>query len=545
MSSTDKKLVLAITACPTGVAHTFLAAEKLTQTGPKLGYDIKVETHGSEGIRNDFTAEEIARAEVIILAVDVTVDTSRFNGKKVYQCRVAKAIKDPEGVIEAALKEGKQQAGEFNTKTDKNSGQKMGVMKHLMAGVSYMVPIIILGGIFLAVALGLSKAIYGPSYDPGSDNKNFFYYLLKIGEASFTLMIPILGAFIANSIAGRAAIAPALVVSYLGNSPQAFFPLPGINEVTTPTGFVGAIAAGLAIGYTVKWINTWNVPKSLRPVMPIFFIPLVVGFVYSMIMMFVIGSTIGWVMGKFQGWIESTWGNTDNAGNIAIGLGFGILIGAMAGFDMGGPINKIAFLACTGLIGSKIYTPMGAMATAIPVAPLGMGIATWVFRPFYNEEQKTMGTTAFFMGCIGISEGAIPFAVNDPKRVVASNVVGSAIAGGLAGVTGIADLAGHGGPIVGLLGALGRGNGDAGQYGWGQGWQWTLLAFLFMAVGALITAFMYGFWQVIDKKRKGETISMKQFIIKTRDEKVKADKAAKADKVNKDAKKVKLNKKEK
>ncbi|WHQ37038.1 fructose-specific PTS transporter subunit EIIC [Spiroplasma sp. SV19] len=554
----EKPLILAMTACATGVAHTFLAADKLNQTGPKLGYDIKVETHGAEGVRNDFTDAEIKRAEVIIAATDIGLDMTRFGGKKVYICPVAKAIKDPEGVINTALKEGKTEpVGEFTTKGSNGSGQKVGVMKHLMAGVSYMVPIVILGGIFIAISLGLAKAIYGPNYenfhgsskgmgwipdatggtahwgelfytDPLTDPKNFFYYLNILGGSAFTLMIPVLGAFIANSIAGRSAIAPAIVVSFIGNNAANFYPLPGIEAVNTPTGFVGAIAAGLAVGYTVKWINTWNVPKGLKPVMPIFFIPIVVGFVYGMIMMFVIGSTVGWVMGKFQEWISKTWGNISNASNVAIGLAFGLLIGAMAGFDMGGPVNKVAFLASTGLIGSKIYTPMGAMAVAIPVAPMGMGIATWIFKPFYNEEQRTMGSTAFFMGCIGISEGAIPFAVNDPKRVIPSNIVGSAIAGGLAGAVGIADLAGHGGPIVGFLSALGRGNGDTGVYGWAGAWQWTLLAFLFMAIGALITAFMYGFWQIADKRRTGETISMKQFVLKTRSDKVTADKKIKA-----------------
>lgn len=558
----QKPLLLAMTACATGVAHTFLAADKLNQTAPKMGYDIKVETHGAEGVRNDFTEGEIKEAEVIIAATDIGLDMERFSGKKVYNCPVAKAIKDPEGVINAALKEGKvQPTGEFITKGANGSNQKIGVMKHLMAGVSYMVPIVILGGIFIAISLGLAKAIYGPNYDnfhgslkgmgwipdtsgttvhwgkifytdPLTDPKNFFYYLNVIGVSAFTLMIPILGAFIANSIAGRSAIAPALVVSFIGNNAANFYPLPGIEAVNTPTGFVGAIAVGLAVGYTVKWINTWNVPKGLKPVMPIFFIPIVVGFIYGMIMMFVIGSIVGWVMGKFQNWISRTWGNTSNAANVAIGLGFGLLIGAMAGFDMGGPINKVAFLACTGLIGSKIYTPMGAMAVAIPVAPMGMGIATWIFKPFYNEEQRTMGSTAFFMGCIGISEGAIPFAVNDPKRVIPSNIVGSAIAGALAGAVGNADLAGHGGPIVGFLSALGRGNGDAGVYGWASAWGWTLLAFLFMIIGALITAFMYGFWQVVDKKRTGETISMKQFVVKKHTNKVVANK--KSQKVKKE-----------
>ncbi|WP_368486344.1 fructose-specific PTS transporter subunit EIIC [Spiroplasma sp. DGKH1] len=564
-TTSGSKLILGISACPTGIAHTFLAADKLTQAGPKLGYTVKVETHGSEGIRNNFTDDEIQRAEVIVAAVDIAVDMSRFGGKRVYTTSTSKAIKDPEGVINTALKEAKVQAvGEFNTSGDKNSGQRTGIMKHLMSGVSYMVPIVILGGIFIALALGLSKAIYGASYqhyhgsfkdmewvlnpgqtiptwqavyytDPTADPQNFFYYLLKLGSAAFTLMIPILGAFIANSIAGRAAIAPALVVSFIGNDASAFFPIAGIGAVDTPTGFVGAILAGLAVGYTVKWINTWKVPKSLRPVMPIFVIPVLVGFVYGMIMMFVVGLVVGYVMHQFKWWISTTWGNPNNAAGLGIGFGFGLLIGAMAGFDMGGPINKVAFLACTGLIGSKVYTPMGAMACAIPVAPLGMGMATWIFRPLYNDEQKAMGSSAFFMGCIGISEGAIPFAINDPKRAIVCNVVSSAIAGAVAGLLGIADAAAHGGPIVALVGAIGRGN-DGQLLGWGTAWGWTLLSLVIMFGGATINAFMYGTWMIIDKKRTGETISMKEFVLKTRADKVAAKKANKEVKPNKVAK---------
>ncbi|WP_342252306.1 fructose-specific PTS transporter subunit EIIC [Spiroplasma endosymbiont of Amphibalanus improvisus] len=512
------KKIVGITACPVGVAHTYMAADKLTETGQKLGYDIKIETHGSSGVGNEIKPNEIKEADVVIIAADIGVDCSKFVGKKIFKARVSDAIKNPEKLIEDAFAKGKVTEKSEDDDSDdifKTNGSKQGIMQHLMSGVSYMVPLVILGGIFIALSIGLTKSIYGPDANPDTlPQTNILYYLFWIGSASFTLMIPILGAFIANSIAGRAAIAPALVVSFIGNTPAAFYPIGGIT-VTTPTGFIGAIAAGLACGYTVKWINdTWKVPKGMRPIMPIFVIPILVGSVYSLIMMFVIGAPIGWVMEQFSNWIGDTWGNTDNASNVAISLGFGLLIGAMAGFDMGGPINKVAFLTCVGLISNHIYTPMGAMACAIPVAPLGMGMATWIFRPLFSQEQKVMGSTAFGMGCIGISEGAIPFAVNDPKRVIPSNIVGSAIAGGIAGVAGIADIAGHGGPIVCFLSAVGHGNGNTGQYGWGDAWTWTLLALLIMFIGATITALMYGFWLLYDKKRNGEDISLKKFDVK-------------------------------
>lgn len=510
----EEKLILAITACATGIAHTFMAADKLTTTGPKLGYKVKVETHGSEGVRNDFTAEEIAKAEVIVIASDIGIELDRFEGKKVYSCPVAKAIKEPEVIINEALKNGQiykntseSKNKEFNIKKDKggSSGQKTGVMKHLMSGVSYMVPVVILGGICIAFALGLSKAIYGSDYDLTGKTGNFLYYLNAIGTAAFTLMIPVLGAFIANSIAGRAALAPAFVVSFIGNTATDIYPLPGIGTVQTPMGFIGAIFIGLAIGYTVKWMNGWNVPKMMRPIMPIIIIPVLNGLFYALIVMFVIGAPIGWVMGKFSNWISNTWGNINNASSIAVGLGFGLLIGAMTGFDMGGPVNKIAFLTCSALVSpanGSIYTPMGAMACAIPVAPLGMGFATLFFRKYFDEEMKSMGIPALFMGTIGISEGAIPFAINDPKRVIPCNVISSAVAGGIAGVLGIAGLVAQGGPIVAFLGAMGKGNAANASVGWGGATGWILIALVIMIGAGLLNAFMYGGWLMIANRGK-------------------------------------------
>lgn len=513
-----KKKIVGVTACPTGVAHTYMAADYLKQKAEELGYDIKIETQGSQGVGNALTEQDIQEADVVIIAADIGVSTSRFGDKKVYSTRVSAAIKDPAALISTAFAKGIRQKASLNPfamKDDLGGGGRKGIMTHLMSGLSYMIPIIILGGIFIALANGLLKAIYGPQAafaggqgHPVISKSNFLNYMNYIGGGAFTLMIPILGAMIANSIGGRAAIAPALVASYVGNTPSNLFPiLPGYDP-KTPTGFMGAILVGIAVGYAVLWINkTWKIHKNLRPIMPIFVIPILVGGIASLIMIFAIGGPISFVMDKFSDFIQTYWGNTDNAANIAVGLGFGILIGAMAGFDMGGPINKVAFLSAVALIPTKVYEPMGAMAAAIPVAPLGMGLTTIIFRNLFNNDQKTLGGTAILMGTIGISEGAIPFAVNDPKRAIACNVAGSAVAGGVAGVIGIQDVAAHGGPIVGFVGALGRN----GNIGWATGWQWTLLTLVIMLGGALITAFSYGFWLLIDKRLKGEQISLNPF----------------------------------
>lgn len=483
---------IAVTACPVGVAHTYLAAEKLNDAANKLKINIKVETHGSAGVKNEFTQEEISKADFVIIASDIGIDLSRFKNKKIYQTHIKDAIYNPIKLIETAKKESKTilQDSNFQKTTFDDKGlndtrkiKKSYVMKHLLTGISYMIPFVILGGICIALSVGLGKLVYGDSYDapPG----DFLYYLGQIGSIAFTLMIGVLGAYIANSIAGRAAIAPAFIVSILGNTTSAFFAIGGI-PVVTAMGFIGSILFGLLIGYTVKWINTWKVPKSLTAIMPIFVIPLGVGLFYSLITMFVIGAPISWVMDKFINTLQNAFSQQTGGLNVGLGIGFGILIGAMAGFDMGGPINKVAFLTCSALITSKIYEPMGMMAAAIPIAPLGMGLCTLIFRNKFASEEKTLGVSAIIMGFIGISEGAIPFAVSDPKRAIISNVIGSAVAGAIAGAAGVTNLAAHGGPIVAILGAVGsnRSWGIAGGIGF---------FFLAVIVGTIVTALLYGF----------------------------------------------------
>lgn len=489
----DKKTILALTACPVGVAHTYLAAEKLAEAGEKMGYNIKVETHGSQGIKNSFTQEEIDKADIIIVAADIGINLSRFKNKKVYKSAIKPAIHNPEQLIMTAFEKAAI-SNESSTNLDETKEkQKTSIMKHILTGVSYMVPFIILGGICIALAVGLGKIIYGDQYSaqPG----DFFYYLEKIGSVAFTLMIGALGAYIAYSIAGRAAIAPAFIVSVVANTADALFPIGGI-QVSTAMGFVGAILFGLAIGYTVKWINTWNINKTISAIMPIFVIPLGVGLFYGLLAVFVIGAPVGWIMDKFINALKEAFSN-ENIG-IGLGIGFGILFGLMAGFDMGGPINKVAFLTCSTLISSQIYEPMGIMAAAIPIAPLGMGLCTMIFRKKFNENEKTLGISAFVMGLIGISEGAIPFAVSDPKKAIICNMTGSAVAGAIAGGFGVTCTAAHGGPIVGILMAVSSNHSTG--YGWG-------IPFFFVAiiVGTLVTCFMYGLLRKIPSSNEKQS----------------------------------------
>ncbi|WP_347938211.1 fructose-specific PTS transporter subunit EIIC [Mycoplasma feriruminatoris] len=484
--SNNKLKIVAITSCTVGIAHTYMAEEKLLQTAPKLNYEIRVETQGSKGIGTPLTSKEIKEADVVLIATDTAVDLTRFIGKKIYKTKVSNAIKDPEKTINDALKLGvihNSSNQEFETKNVKNQ-DKVGVLQHILAGISYMVPIIILGGICLAVSLGLAKAIYGADAAP----KGFLKYLEAIGGASFTLMIAILGGFIANSIGGRAAIAPAMVGSFIGNDPKNFANwIPGLGQIQTPMGFIGAIIAGLVVGYFVRWVNTWKVPKTLAPAMPIFFIPLVGGIGISFIFIFVLGAPIGFIMNHVSTWIKNVYTSQTS---IWIGLALGIILGAMAGFDMGGPINKIAFVTCSALITEKIYEPMGAMAAAIPVAPLGMGLTTLLFKKFFNSTERQLGVAALIMGSIGISEGAIPFAIRDPRRAILCNVLGSAVAGGVAGALKVQDFAAHGGPIVWVLGAV--------PYG-----IQSFYFFIAVLIGVIVTTLAYGFWMIQESGKLG------------------------------------------
>ncbi|ALD66516.1 fructose-specific PTS transporter subunit EIIC [Spiroplasma cantharicola] len=514
------KNIVAVTACVVGVAHTYMAEDKLLSELSKAGYNIRVETQGSKGIGTPLTTKEIENADVVIIAADTKVNLQRFNGKPVYQTHVARAIKEPLKLVdEAFAKATIQMNSEFKNDGGMNKS-KQGVLQHILAGISYMIPVIIMGGICLAFSIGIAKAIWGPSAGTGGpigENGEPLYpwnplaVMDKIGGAAFALMIPILAGFIANSIAGRAAIAPAMLGAFIGNDASKFMPLPGMTEVSTPTGFIGAIIAGLLVGYYVKWVNTWKVHKSLKAVMPIFFIPLTAGIGISILFIYILGGPIGWLMNQLSSAIES--GYRSESFGIGLGIGLGILLGAMASFDMGGPINKIAFVTCSALVTleNPIAEPMGAMAAAIPVAPLAMGLSTILFKRFFTNEERGMGISAMIMGTIGISEGAIPFAIRDPKRAIIANVLGGMVAGAIAGGFQVTDLAAHGGPIVAILGAV--------PYGW-----FTIIFFIAILAGVTVTTLVYGTLLILNKGNIGSlkehhVLKMEQ-IIENKKEKI-------------------------
>lgn len=271
-------------------------------------------------------------------------------------------------------------------------------------------------------------------------NSEFWNRVSAIGSIGFNLMIPILAGFVAFAISGRAALAPAMISAMVANNKD-------ILGTSAGTGFIGAILVGYMAGYLVKWMNTWKIPKSIRPVMPIFVIPILGTGIISAALIFVLGAPISWFMTALQNILNVL------SKNSATAIPLGLLLGAMIGFDMGGPINKVAFLFGTASIVSGTPQIMGAVACAIPVPPLAMGLATLIDKKCFDDEEQAAGVPALLMGLIGISEGAIPFAASDPKRVIPSNIIGASIAGAIGMVLGITDAVPHGGPIVGFLGA--------------------------------------------------------------------------------------------
>ncbi|GAB6099206.1 hypothetical protein JCM16358_10850 [Halanaerocella petrolearia] len=294
---------------------------------------------------------------------------------------------------------------------------------HLMTGVSHMIPFVVAGGVLIAFSIMLSGVKAGTGADvtnPALKN------LLDLGVAGFTMMVPVLAGYIAYSIADRPGLVPGMIGGYLAGEIGA--------------GFLGGIVAGIIAGYVANWIKNWSVPEILKPVMPIFVIPLLSTIIVGSLMQYVIGLPISNFMAGLKGWLQAM-----SDGSQVI---FGIILGAMIAFDMGGPINKTAFLFGTGLIEQGVYTVMGPIAAAIAIPPLGMALATTLAPKKYTEQERQAGKGAFFMGLIGITEGAIPFAAADPIKVIPSIVTGSAVGSVIAMLSGVGDHAPHGGLIV-------------------------------------------------------------------------------------------------
>jgi PTS system fructose-specific IIC component len=424
------KRLVGITACPTGIAHTFMAAAALEKGAAKLGHAIRVETQGSVGAKNTLTAEEIAEADAVVIAADTGVDTARFAGKRIITVGTGDALKDAPGLINRALAAEPMAAAAAGTPSPGKATQAPGVYKHLMTGVSYMIPLVTAGGLCIALsfAFGINAAD-----EPGS----LAAALMQIGgKSALALMVPVLAAFIAFSIADRPGLAPGFVGGALAN---------GVGA-----GFLGGIVAGFLAGYVARFLrDRLPFPDSLEGLKPVLVIPLLASLVTGLLMIYVLGTPIAAALAWLTQFLQSM--GTSNA------VLLGLLLGAMMAVDMGGPVNKAAYAFGVGLLGSETFAPMAAIMAAGMTPPLGIALATLIARQRFNQEERDAGKAAAVLGLAFISEGAIPFAAKDPVRVIPALIAGSAVAGGLSMLLGCTLRAPHGGIfVVGIPGAVGN-----------------------------------------------------------------------------------------
>ena len=427
------KKVLAVTACPTGIAHTFMAAESLEQHAKRRGIPIKVETNGSGGAKNVLTAADIAEAACIIVAADKKVEMARFEGKPVIQTKVANGINKADALLDEALSgkapiyhhAGGSDAAEGAAPEDESLTRQ--IYKHLMNGVSHMLPFVIGGGILIALAFLFDT--FDPA-NPGSFGSNTWYAktLMDIGGVSFGFMLPVLAGFIAMSIADR----PGLAVGFVG----------GALASASGAGFLGALIAGFVAGYVVNGLKKVfsGLPHSLEGIKPVLLYPLLGVFLIGIIMLFVINPPVSGI----NNWMIDTLKGMDTSSRVLIGL----LMGGMMAVDMGGPVNKAAYVVGTGMLASGEYGIMASVMAGGMVPPIAIALATTFFRNRFTEAQRKSGVVNYVMGLSFITEGAIPFAAADPIRVIPSCIIGSATAGALSMFFDCTLRAPHGGIFV-------------------------------------------------------------------------------------------------
>lgn len=422
-----RRRLVAITACPTGVAHTFMAAEALQQAAQRMGIELQVETRGSVGARNLLDEAAIAAADAVLLATDIEVDTSRFAGKKVYRCGTGVALKQPQQTLERALSEARplaEAAAPAEGKTAAKSGEKSGAYKHLLTGVSYMLPMVVAGGLLIALSF-----VFG--IEAFKEEGTLAAALMKIGgETAFQLMVPLLAGYIAYSIADRPGLAPGMIGGLLAGSLGA--------------GFIGGIIAGFLAGYSAKALAQWvRLPASVEALKPILIIPLLASLFTGLVMIYVVGTPVA-------GMLQSLTTFLDGMGSTNAIL-LGVLLGGMMCVDLGGPINKAAYAFSVGLLASSSYAPMAATMAAGMVPPIGMAIATVLARRKFADSERQAGKAAGVLGLCFISEGAIPFAAKDPLRVIPACIAGGTLTGALSMYFGCKLMAPHGGLFVLLI----------------------------------------------------------------------------------------------
>lgn len=428
---------VAVTACPTGIAHTFMAQEALLQAGKKLGHDVRVETQGATGAEDTLTDEEIRAADAVIIAADKQVDLDRFQGKRLLQTSVSAAIKEPEKLMQEALQAPVFQPAKANgaydeiqtVKQNRNQGMPA-VYRHLMNGVSHMLPLVIAGGIFIALSTAIDingKASLAEAFD-------------NIGGGSaFKLFVPILSAFIAQSIADRAAFAAGLVGGWIGTQGPMYHAGPNASA-----GYLGGIIAGFLAGYITLALRKWiRVPRSLEGIKTVLILPVLSVGIVGLLMIYVLGHPVAALMSALSNGLMHIGASAS--------LGLGALLGLMMAFDMGGPFNKVAYFFAVGLLATKTpeaETIMAAVMGAGMVPPIAMALSAFFAPRKYSPEERDAAKAAVILGACFITEGAIPFATRDPLRVIPSIMVGSAVTGALCMLFHVTNPGPHGGIFV-------------------------------------------------------------------------------------------------
>lgn len=433
--------VLAVTACPTGIAHTYMAAEALEKAGKKLGITIKVETNGSGGAKNILTKEEIENCDGIIVAADKNVEMARFDGKKVISTQVSDGIKIPEKLInrivsgDAPIYHHSGAAAESASSGNESFGRKL--YKHLMNGVSNMLPFTIAGGIFIALAFLIDTIAGAPQTGDFGTYTAAAKFFKTIGGFAFNFMIPVLAGYIGKSIADRPGFLVGLVGGYLATTGSTFAAVGG----DVPSGFLGALLAGFAGGYLMLGVEKLcdKLPKALNGIKPVLIYPLVGLGIIAVIMC---------AVNPFMGMINTSISSLLNSMGSSSKILLGCILGAMMSIDMGGPFNKAAYVFGTAAIASGSYDIMAAVMIGGMVPPLAIALSTTFFKNRWTEEERKNGPVNYIMGLSFVTEGAIPYAAADPLRVIPACMIGAGVAGALSMAFGCTLMAPHGGIFV-------------------------------------------------------------------------------------------------
>jgi PTS system fructose-specific IIC component len=415
------KRIVAITACPTGIAHTFMAAEALKKAAAARGDEIRVETQGSVGAKSQLTDQEIAAADLVIIAADTHVDDTRFVGKPVYKTSVGAAVKGAADVIDKAMAQPMPASGARVPAAAPAKQKAEGAYKHLLTGVSYMLPLVVAGGLCIALSFVFGIQAF-------KEQGTLAAALMDIGGgAAFKIMVPILSGYIAYSIADRPGLTPGLIG--------------GMLAVNLEAGFLGGIVSGFIGGYVALWMREKiRLPEHFEGLKPVLVIPLLSTLVVGLLMVYVIGAPVRAIMQGLTQFLQSM--GTTNA------VLLGLILGGMMAVDMGGPVNKAAYTFAVGLLTSDTFTPMAAVMAAGMTPPLGIAVATLIGGNRFTQAEREAGKAAGVLGLSFITEGAIPFAAKDPLRVIPSLVVGSAVAGAISMYFGCGLRAPHGGVFV-------------------------------------------------------------------------------------------------